>query len=81
MGNIREQVIEEIVNMDLFHTYQIIKGEKVPTYVIEGYDKEKMEAEGSIWIVYVYWAMSDYYQKHKDEIDKEANRILRANIK
>ena len=35
---IREKIAQEIVEIELFHTYQIINGKKIPTYVVEGYD-------------------------------------------
>lgn len=79
MGSYRDKVIEDIIDVELFHSYTIGKdGEKIPTYVSEGFDKEKIEAEGSIWIVYVYDCMREYYQRNKRRIDKEARRILMA---
>ena len=80
--NIRDRIREEIVEMELFHTYVIGKdGEKMPRYVAEGYDREKVEAEGSIWIMYVWGCMRDYYEKNKERIEREIDEILRAEIR
>lgn len=75
---IRDRVTQEVVEIELFHTYQIIDGKRKYTYEIEGYDKAKIEAEGSTWIVYVMDCMREYYQKNKARIDKEVTRILRS---
>lgn len=77
--SIREQVLNDLVEMELFHTYQIINGKKVFTYEIEGYDKEKIEAEGSIWIVYVYDCLSEYYHKNKEYFDNWTTDVLRSS--
>ena len=80
--NIRDRIREEITGMELFHTYVIGKdGEKMPRYVAEGYDREKVEAEGSIWIMYVWNCMRDYYEKNKERIEREIDEILRAEIR
>jgi len=80
--NIREKIREKIVEMELFHTYVIGKdGEKIPRYVAEGYDREKIEAEGSIWIMYMWDCMRDYYEKNKERIEQEIDEILRAEIR
>ena len=80
--NIREKIREEIVEKELFHTYVVGKnGEKIPRYVAEGYDREKIEAEGSIWIMYVWDCMRDYYEKNKERIEREIDEILRAEIR
>jgi len=80
--NIRDRIREEIIGMELFHTYVIGKdGEKMPRYVAEGYDREKVEAEGSIWIMYVWNCMRDYYEKNKERIEREIDEILRAEIR
>ena len=80
--NIRDRIREKIVEMELFHTYVIGKdGEKMPRYVAEGYDREKIEAEGSIWIMYVWDCMRDYYEKNKERIEREIDEILRAEIR
>ena len=42
---IRERIAQEIVETELFHTYRMHNGEKIPTYIAEGYDKEKIESE------------------------------------
>jgi len=73
---IRERIAQEIVETELFHTYQIHDGKRIPTYVVEGYDREKIESEGSIWIVYVYNCMRDYYERHKERIEREVDEIL-----
>ena len=79
--NIRDRIREEIVEIELFHTYIMGRdGEKIPRYVAEGYDKEKIEAEGSIWIMYVWDCMRDYYEKNKERIEKDIDEILRAEI-
>jgi hypothetical protein len=67
--NIRQQVLQELIELELFHTYQIINGKEVFTYELEGYDKEKIECEGSTWIVYVYDCINDYYHKNKKYFD------------
>ena len=79
--NIREQVLNDLVELELFNTYQIIKGKKKYTYEIAGYDKDKIESEGSTWIVYTYDCMNDYYNKNKEYFDEWVNDELRANIK
>ena len=76
--DIRETVLNDLVEMELFHTYQIVNGKKVFTYELEGYDKEKIEAEGSTWIVYVYDCLNNYYQKNKKYFDKWVTEILRS---
>ena len=73
---IREQILSDLVRAELFYGYQIVDGKKVPTYVAAGYDKEKIEAEGSIWMVYVYDCMADYYKKHKKHFHKLVEQIL-----
>jgi len=76
---LREKIAQEIVEVELFHTYVIGKnGERIPRYVIEGYDREKIEAEGSAWIVYVYDCMRDFYERHKEEIEREVDEVLKA---
>ena len=80
--NIRDRIREEIIEMELFHTYVLGRdGEKIPRYVVEGYDREKIEAEGSMWIVYVWDCMRDYYEKNKERIEREIDEILRAEIR
>ena len=80
--NIRDKIREEIVEIELFHTYVIGKnGEKIPRYVAEGYDREKIETEGSMWIMYVWDCMRDYYEKNKERIEREIDEILRAEIR
>jgi len=80
--NIRDRIREKIVEMELFHTYVLGRdGEKIPRYVVEGYDREKIEAEGSMWIVYVWDCMRDYYEKNKERIEREIDEILRAEIR
>jgi len=80
--NIRDRIREEIIEMELFHTYIMGRdGEKTPRYVAEGYDREKIEAEGSTWIMYVWDCMRDYYEKNKKRIEREIDEILRAEIR
>ena len=76
MNKIKESVIEEIVDIELFHTYTIQNGKKINCYETEGFDKDKIEAEGSTWIVYVMDCMNEYYHRHKDRIDSEARDII-----
>jgi len=78
--SIRNKVLEDLIELELFHTYQIIKGKKVYTYELEGYDKEKIEAEGSTWIVYVYDCMNDYYNKNKEYFDNWVNECLLSAV-
>lgn len=78
--SIRDQIVEDIVSMELFNTYTIMDGKKVPTYVYEGYDKEKIESEGSTWYVYKSACMSDYYHKYKTHIDDMVDAELRAAL-
>ena len=73
---IRERIAREIVEIELFHTHIVKDGKKIPTYVAEGYDREKIESEGSTWIVYVYDCMRDYYERHKERIEREVDQIL-----
>jgi len=80
--NIRDRIREEIVEIELFHTYIMGRdGEKIPRYVAEGYDREKIEAEGSIWIMYVWDCMRDYYEKNKERIERNIDEILKAEIR
>lgn len=82
MGSIRDQLKENAINLLLFNTHTFDKDEnEIPTYVSEGYDREKIEAEGSTWIMYVYACMNDYYEKHKEEIDEMVNDELRNALK
>jgi len=76
--SIRDKVREEVVDMELFHTYTLDKNEqKIYRYEMEGYDKEKIETEGSSRIVYVMDCRNDYYNKHKKEIEETVDEILR----
>ena len=75
--DIREKLIEEIVEEELFHTYVETENGVVPTYIDEGFDKEMMEAEGSMYVVYVIDAMREYYQKYKSRIDDRVNKRLK----
>ena len=72
--NIRQQVLNDLIELELFHTYQIINGTKKYTYEVEGYDKDKIESEGSIWIVYIYDCMREYYQKLCQRIKQKTTR-------
>ena len=73
---IRERIAQEIVETELFHTYRVHDGKRIPTYMAEGYDREKIESEGSTWIVYVYDCMRDYYERNKERIEREVDEIL-----
>lgn len=42
----------------------------------EHYDYDKITCEGSMWIVYWYDVMNDYYHKNKDRIDAEVQLLL-----
>jgi hypothetical protein len=79
--DLRERIAQEIVELELFHTHQIEEGKRIPTYVVEGFDREKVEAEGSIWIVYVYDCIREYYQRHRERIEEEINEILREALR
>jgi hypothetical protein len=79
--DIRGRIAQEIVELELFHTYMEEEGTKIPTYVAEGFDREKLEAEGSIWIVYVYDCMREYYQRHRERIEEQTNEILREALR
>lgn len=78
--NIREQILQECIEIELFNTYSIVDNKKVPTYVLAGYDKEKIECEGSTWIVYVYDCMGDYYRKNKEYFDNWVNDCLKSAL-
>ena len=80
MNQYREQVLNDLVELELLHTYQMINGKKIYTYEFEGYDKDKFESEGSIWIVYIYDCMSEYYHKNKEYFDKWVNEVLLDSI-
>jgi len=72
---ITDQIIKDIVNLEISN----LTDEELKSY---GYDKAKLEAEGSIWIVYVYDCMNDYYQRNKKRIDELVNETLEgAKIK
>ena len=77
---IREEILEDLIELELFNTYCVVNDEKVYTYEIEGYDKEKIESEGSIWIVYTYDCMNDYYSRNKDYFDEWVNEVLYSEI-
>lgn len=78
--SLRERVLQRVIERELFYSFIRVDGKKVYTYELEGYDKEKIEAEGSIWIVYVYDCMRDYYEKHSEEIDSMVNDELRSAL-
>lgn len=79
--SIRDQILEDLIQLELFHTYTLDKqGNKVYTYESEGYDKEKIKSEGSIWIVYIYDCMSEYYRKNKEYFDNWVDDVLKENI-
>lgn len=81
-GNkVRNRIAQEITELELFHTYRIEADKTIPTYVAEGFDKEKIEAEGSIWIVYVQDCIREYYQRHRERIEEAVNNILRGALK
>ncbi len=46
------------------------------TDTTEHYDYDKITCEGSVWIVYWYDVVRDYYSKNKDRIDKMARLLL-----
>lgn len=79
--DLREKIAQEIVELELFHTYVEEGNKRIQTYVAEGYDKEKIEAEGSIWIVYVYDCIREYYQRHQERIEELINEILREALR
>jgi len=79
--NLKNRIAQEIIEVELFHTYRIKENETIPTYVDEGFDKEKIEAEGSIWIVYVEDCIREYYQRHRERIEEAINNILREALK
>jgi len=70
---LRDKLINEIIDNDFT---QMTKEDLES----QGYDSTKFEAEGSIWIVYIYDCMRNYYQKNKTEIDNRVNEILKENI-
>lgn len=78
--NIRDQVLNDLIELELFNTYQLIDNKKVYIYEVEGYDKQKIESEGSTWIVYIYDCMREYYQKNKLYFDKWVNEVLLSEI-
>ena len=78
---IRNRIASEIAEMELLHTYVMKGKQKLYTYEIEGFDKEKIEAEGSIGIVYVQDCLSEYYQKHKERIEEEVDGVLEQALK
>lgn len=73
--DIRRKLAEEIVETELFYS-KTTPGD-IPVYVAEGFDQEKMEAEGSNWIVYQYDAINEYYQRHKESIEETIDDILK----
>jgi hypothetical protein len=79
--DLRERIAQEIVELELFHSYMEEEGKRIPTYIVEGFDREKVEAEGSIWIVYVYDCMREYYQRHRERIEEQTNEILREALR
>ena len=78
--DLRDRIAQEIVELELFHTYRIEESKTIPTYVSEGFDKEKIEAEGSIWVVYVYDCIREYHQRHRERIEEAVNNILREAL-
>lgn len=79
--DLRSRIAQELVELELFHTYRIVEGKTLPTYVDEGFDKEKIEAEGSIWAVYVQDCISVYYQRHKERIEEVVDDILKSALR
>jgi len=79
-NTIRNRIALEITELELFHTH-VMKGKKeIRTYEIEGFNKEKIEAEGSIWYVYVQDCINEYYQRHKERIDEEVDGFLKQAL-
>ena len=76
MNTLREDIIEKVVELELFHTHTTIHGKGIPTYVLEGFDKERIEAEGSTHIVYVYDCVRQYYLRHKEDIENSVDKAL-----
>ena len=72
MNRYLQQAIQDIIEWDFagFTMGQIRE---------MGYDYEKLTAEGSTWIVYVYDCFADYYQKNKARIDRLARQMVTAN--
>ena len=68
-----EKVKEDIVNFEMSNFSE----EDFTKYNI---DKNKWFSEGSIWIVYIYDKMNEYYHKNKQRIDNLAKKILLAEI-
>ena len=78
MSSIREKVLEDLIDFELWRTYTIMDGKKVYTYEMEFPEyKEKLESEGSTWIVLKYDCMREYYQRNKERLDKEVSEILK----
>jgi len=77
---LRERIIGEIVEEELLYVKVEHNGSLKPMYEVEGFDKEKFEAEGSEWIVYVLDCMSMYYQKYKERIEDRVDEILREAL-
>lgn len=76
--DIRRKLAQEIVETQLF--YGTATPDDIPVYVAEGFDQEKMEEEGSDWIVYRYDAMNEYYQRHKESIEETIDDILKEAL-
>lgn len=82
MNSIRGKILNDIVEIEFFHTYTIDKaGNRVYTYEAEyPNDKDKFEAEGSTWIVFIYDCLSEYYHRNKEHFDDAVDKILRKAI-
>ena len=77
MSKIREQVLQDILEIEFWHTYTEKKGKRVYTYEKEFPEyKKQLESEGSDWIVLVYDCLNEYYLKNKKRLDKEVSEIL-----
>ena len=78
--SLRDKLVEEIVEQELFHTYTETEDGVLSTYVAEGFDEEMMKAEGSGHFSYVHVAMGKYYQKYKSRINELVDEMLKEAL-
>lgn len=73
---LRDKIAQDLVEQELFYTDVFLNGERTPVYVAVGFDREKMEAPGSLWFVYKSDACREYYKRNEERIDDMVDEIL-----
>ena len=78
---LRGRITQEITEFELFNMRMPDEnGDLVPTYIVEGFDEEKMGNESSVWITYQQDAVKTFYQQNKKRIDDNVDDTLRCAL-